>query len=58
MANRTCESCGKHYDSEGHRLDEWLNLCHECNIKKDAAGGASVLWSDRKLKSFYKKLRI
>lgn len=56
MVVRKCEGCHKAFESEGHDLGEWLNLCHNCNAKKDRLGGASVLWSESKLKKFYKKL--
>ena len=52
---RHCEICGKKFNSEGHNLDEWLNLCHECNARKGSQG--SVLWSERRLKKLYKKIR-
>lgn len=29
---RKCDNCKVEYDSEGHTLAEWLNLCHKCNI--------------------------
>ena len=51
-----CEICGKRFESEGHELGEWLNLCHRCNILRSKSGEGSVLDSDAKLKRLYKKL--
>lgn len=53
---RKCEACGKKFDSEGHNLWEWLNLCYRCNINKGKLGEGSVLDNEAKLKKIYKKL--
>jgi len=55
MVIRTCDICGKKFESEGHQMGEWLNLCHGCNIRKGNQG--DLLWSNRKLNKLYKEIR-
>jgi len=31
---QNCKRCGIEYNSEGHKLNDWLTLCLECNEKQ------------------------